>query len=78
MGKWTAVLYFPDFCVCNLNFFSYLCTEIHNITNSINDENMAEKEVRTYHCNDCGNTIYRHEVFCSKCGKLLDRFDFED
>ena len=39
---------------------------------------MAEKEVRTYHCNDCGNTIYRHEVFCSKCGKLLDQFDFED
>ena len=76
--EWTAVLYFPDFCVCNLNFFSYLCTEIHNISNSISDENMAEKEVRTYHCNDCGNTIYRHEVFCSKCGKLLDRFDFED
>lgn len=31
-----------------------------------------------YHCNDCGNTIYRHEVFCTKCGKKLDRYDFED
>jgi hypothetical protein len=35
-------------------------------------------EEQTYRCNDCGNTIYRHEVFCSKCGKKLDRFDFED
>lgn len=33
---------------------------------------------RTYRCNDCGNTIYKHEVFCSKCGKLLDKYDFED
>lgn len=31
-----------------------------------------------YHCNDCGNVIYRHEVFCSKCGKKLDHYDFED
>ena len=37
-----------------------------------------QKEEQTYHCNDCGNVIYRHEVFCSKCGKLLDRYDFED
>jgi|GEM_PF-3580779 len=37
-----------------------------------------EKAIRTYHCNDCGNVIYRHEVFCSKCGKQLDHFDFED
>lgn len=37
-----------------------------------------EKTTRTYHCNDCGNTIYRHEVFCSKCGKKLDHYDFED
>ena len=35
-------------------------------------------EVQTYRCNDCGNVIYKHEVFCSKCGKLLDRYDFED
>lgn len=41
------------------------------------DKDVKEEE-RTYHCNDCGNTIRRHEVFCSKCGKLLDRFDFED
>lgn len=49
-----------------------------------NSNNMEEKnkqpegQKRTYHCNDCGNTIYRHEVFCSKCGKQLDHFDFED
>ena len=41
-------------------------------------ENKEKREERTYHCNDCGNTIYKHEVFCSKCGKLLDRYDFED
>ena len=34
-------------------------------------------EEQVYHCNDCGNVIYKHEVFCSKCGKLLDRYDFE-
>ncbi|MBQ0020808.1 MAG: hypothetical protein KBT39_09850 [Bacteroidales bacterium] len=37
-----------------------------------------KKEQHTYHCNDCGNVIYRHEVFCSKCGKKLDHYDFED
>ncbi len=40
--------------------------------------NDAPKGTRTYRCNDCGGTIYRHEVFCSKCGKLLDRYDFEE
>ena len=33
---------------------------------------------QTYHCNDCGGTIYRHEVFCSHCGKKLDRYDFTE
>jgi len=33
---------------------------------------------QTYRCNDCGNVIHKHEIFCSKCGKLLDRYDFED
>lgn len=33
---------------------------------------------QTYHCNDCGSVIYRHEVFCSKCGKKLDRYDFTE
>lgn len=37
-----------------------------------------KKEQRTYRCNDCGGVIYKHEVFCSKCGKLLDHYDFED
>ena len=37
-----------------------------------------QSEEQTYRCNDCGNVIYKHEVFCSKCGKLLDRYDFED
>lgn len=36
------------------------------------------KPRRVYHCNDCGGPIYRHEVFCSTCGKKLDHFDFED
>ena len=43
-----------------------------------NTENKEKKEERTYRCNDCGNIIYKHEVFCSKCGKTLDRYDFED
>lgn len=41
-------------------------------------ENNTNKTERTYHCNDCGNTIYRHEVFCGKCGKKLDHYDFEE
>lgn len=45
--------------------------------NKTKNNEEPKKEVRTYHCNDCGNTIYRHEVFCSKCGKQLDRYDFE-
>lgn len=36
-----------------------------------------DAQVQTFRCNDCGNVIYKHEVFCSKCGKLLDRYDFE-
>jgi predicted nucleic acid-binding Zn ribbon protein len=45
---------------------------------TMNTENKEKREEQTYHCNDCGNTIHKHEVFCSKCGKLLDRYDFED
>lgn len=41
-------------------------------------KNTAPRPERTYHCNDCGGTIHRHEVFCSKCGKKLDHYDFED
>lgn len=33
---------------------------------------------RIYHCNDCGADIKRHDVFCPKCGKKLDHFDFSD
>ena len=43
-----------------------------------NAENKEKKVEQTYRCNDCGNVIYKHEVFCSKCGKLLDRYDFEE
>lgn len=43
-----------------------------------NTEPQEKKTERTYRCNDCGNTIYKHEVFCSQCGKLLDKYDFED
>ena len=55
-------------------------TFINNFNNTImeNTENKEKKTERTYRCNDCGNVIYRHEVFCSKCGKLLDRYDFEE
>ena len=41
------------------------------------NENNGKREEQTFRCNDCGNIIYKHEVFCSKCGKLLDRYDFE-
>ena len=47
-------------------------------TNKESQKNKESQEEQVYHCNDCGNVIYRHEVFCSKCGKLLDRYDFED
>ncbi len=33
---------------------------------------------RTYRCNDCGAEIKRHDVFCPKCGKKLDHYDFEN
>lgn len=38
----------------------------------------GKKEQRVYHCNDCGGTIYKYQVFCDTCGKKLDHFDFED
>lgn len=44
---------------------------------TMDSDNNGKSEVQTYRCNDCGNVIYRHEVFCSKCGKLLDKYDFE-
>ena len=31
-----------------------------------------KKEERVYHCNDCGGPIYKHQVFCDKCGKVAD------
>lgn len=37
-----------------------------------------QKEEQVYHCNDCGGVIHKHDVFCDKCGKKLDHFDFED
>lgn len=37
-----------------------------------------KKEERQFRCNDCGGEIHRHDVFCPKCGKKLDHFDFED
>lgn len=43
-----------------------------------NEKKEPKDTQRTYRCNDCGNIIYRHEVFCSKCGKQLDRYDFEE
>ena len=46
--------------------------------NTTEENNRKQAEEQVYHCNDCGNAIHRHEVFCSKCGKMLDRYDFED
>lgn len=57
---------------------SFLATIKTNPVETKEPENKEKNEEQTYRCNDCGNTIYRHEVFCSKCGKKLDRFDFED
>ena len=51
------------------------CLE-ENITGK--DPEPQKKEERVYHCNDCGGPIYKHQVFCDKCGKALDHFDFED
>lgn len=42
------------------------------------EEKKEAQEKRVYHCNDCGGEIHKYEVFCSKCGKKLDHFDFED
>ena len=47
-----------------------------NITGK--DPEPQKKEERVYHCNDCGGPIYKHQVFCDKCGKALDHSDFED
>ena len=57
---------------------SFLGTIDMNAVETKEPENKENNEEQTYRCNDCGNTIYRHEVFCSKCGKKLDRYDFED
>ena len=35
-------------------------------------------EQRQFHCGECGGHIERHDVFCPKCGKKLDHFDFDD
>lgn len=43
-----------------------------------NNQPSENSASRTYHCNDCGGVIYKHEIFCSKCGKKLDHYDFED
>ncbi|MCR5139517.1 MAG: hypothetical protein K6B45_05090 [Bacteroidaceae bacterium] len=51
-------------------------TENDNI--QAQQDGQEQQEERTYRCNDCGGVIHKHEIFCSKCGKLLDRYDFED
>ena len=33
---------------------------------------------RKFRCNDCGSEIQRHDVFCPKCGKKLDYYDFQE
>ena len=29
-----------------------------------------------YHCSECGEIIHKGDVFCPKCGKKLDYYDF--
>lgn len=61
-------------------------TKATNLTTPKTNTTMEEKQQntpapsneRTYHCNDCGATIHKHEIFCPGCGKKLDHFDFED
>ena len=59
----------------------YICKQkpfLRYTMETTSNENKEKRNEQTYRCNDCGNVIYKHEVFCSKCGKLLDRYDFED
>jgi len=42
------------------------------------EEKKEQPAKRTFRCNDCGAEIQRHDVFCPKCGKKLDHYDFED
>ena len=46
--------------------------------NKDEEKKPATHTPHTYHCNDCGGVIHRHDVFCSKCGKKLDHYDFEE
>lgn len=48
------------------------------IVEYMDEKNNEKKCEQTYHCNDCGAVIYKHMVFCDKCGKKLDHYDFED
>lgn len=51
---------------------------MNEIVEYVDDVNEDKKCGQVYHCNDCGADIYKHMVFCDKCGKKLDHFDFED
>lgn len=55
-----------------------MCENKLGEANAASNQKKEEKAVRVYHCNDCGGVIYRHEVFCSNCGKQLEHFDFEE
>jgi uncharacterized OB-fold protein len=62
-----------SFCSLIRNFAAQTSKPMETKENEI----PKKQQEQTYRCNDCGNVIYKHEVFCSKCGKLLDRYDFE-
>ncbi len=69
--------YNSSFLTLNSPFFCIFAEQKSYSMDTKDNENKEKQQEQTYHCNDCGNVIYKHEVFCSKCGKLLDRYDFE-
>lgn len=42
-----------------------------------NPDKTSNAAQQTYHCSQCGGEIHKHDVFCPKCGKKLDYYDFE-
>lgn len=42
-----------------------------------NPDKTSNAAKQTYHCSQCGGEIHKHDVFCPKCGKKLDYYDFE-
>ena len=53
--------------------------ELRKINAKSTSQNTSKEIIPSpYHCNVCHNVVYKHDVFCSKCGKKLDYYDFKD